>query len=143
MKVSSWIGFTSPRKQNDVGGPEQHPNLRRGGFSLIEVAAGLALLAVILLGVMAAISTAFTGTRESTDRMENQLLLNRVIEEIQASPYESLLSFNGTFVTEGDHRADIQVALTEPNLIQVQVNVASQGNPGVSSQGVFLLADRE
>lgn len=104
---------------------------------------GLALVGAILLGVMASISTAFMGQRDSTARTESHFLLGRVLEEIQASPYDTLLSFNGTSVTEGDHRAAIRVAPVGPDLLEVQVDVVSTSSPDVTSSGVLLVAQRD
>lgn len=114
---------------------------RSGGWSLIEVAVGLTLVAVILLGVTATLSTAAVGHRSTRSRIESQLLLNRVLEEIQASPYDTLLSFNGTFLVEGDHRVDISVVQTDVHLVQIQADVTSQEDPTIATRGVLLIAD--
>ena len=113
---------------------------REGGWTLLEIAVGLTLIAIILLGVTATLSTAAVGTRNSNERVASQMLLARVLDEAQASPWDSLQSFNGMFVVEGDHRADITVAPVDINLMQIQVDVSSLTNPAVASTGVVLVA---
>jgi Tfp pilus assembly protein PilV len=116
---------------------------RSAGWSLIEVAVGLTLIAVILLGVTATLSIAAVGHRSTSSRVESQMLLNRVLEEIQASPYDTLLSFNGTFLVEGDHQANLSVAQADVHLVQIQVDVISKEDPTIVTRGVLLIADTE
>ncbi len=113
------------------------------GWSLVEVTVGLTLISIIVLGVTASLSTAAVGAETTNDELESALLLDRVLQEVQASPYDTLLTFNGTFLVEGDHRADIRVALVATNLIQIQVDVVSQVDPNVATRGVLLVADTE
>jgi len=126
-----------------IGGRRAGSADSRCGFSLVEVAVALTLVGVIVLGVLATVSTAAASGRSSGARLDSQMLLNQVIEEIQGSPYDTLLGFHGTFVVEGDHRADISAVLADVNLVQIQVDVASQVDPSIASRGVLLVADTE
>ena len=130
-------------RRKSVAGAEGAVDERRAGWSLIEAAVGLMLVAVILLGVTATLTTAAIGHRATTSRVESQMLLNQVLEEIQASPYDTLLSFHGTYVVEGNYRADISAALADVHLVAIQVGVTSPADPTVSMRGVLMVADRE
>ena len=111
------------------------------GFCLIEVTLALTILGIILLGVMATITNASVAERETSEALQGQALLGQVVEEIQSTPFESLLSLNGHFVTSGEHRADITVGLAGPELVRIQVDVTSAAFPGVPCRAVLLLAD--
>lgn len=97
------------------------------GMTLVEIAISLALLGLILVGVMGSLSTSFLTQRHNSDLMECQLLTQRVLEEIQSTPYNSLLSFNGTYVDDpgGKHRARIFASTAALNLVQLEVETST------------------
>jgi Tfp pilus assembly protein PilV len=115
---------------------------REEGFSLIEIAIGLVVIASLLLSVTAAISTTFASGRSSEEALEAQLLTSRLVEELHAVPYTSLLSFHGTYLVENGFRADFRVAQVEPHLVQVQIDVESQNISGVENRATFLIAEK-
>jgi hypothetical protein len=127
MLDSTFSSPLGPARSPD-GGPEE-------GMHLLEIAVSMTLVLVILLGVMASISSASFAA--------SQMLMNQVIEEVQASPFDSLLSFNGQFVTSGVHRADITTGSVNADLVQIQVVVTSTTFPDVTSQAVILISDTD
>jgi Tfp pilus assembly protein PilV len=130
--------FSSPLgpASRPTGGPEE-------GMHLLEIAVSMTLVLVILLGVMASISSASFAERSASEGLASQMLMNQVIEEVQASPFDSLLSFNGQFVTSGVHRADITTGSVNADLVQIQVVVTSTTFPDVTSQAVILISDTD
>jgi Tfp pilus assembly protein PilV len=116
---------------------------RCAGFSMLDVAVSLILVSALVLGAVATLSGAFMSERLANGRLASQLLLNRVMEESRSVPYSTLLSLNGQFVLEGEHRADISVDLVDLNLTRVQVDVTSSSYPEVESRGVLLRAARD
>jgi len=116
---------------------------RVAGFNLIEIAISMAIILTILLGVMAAISTASLAEANSNEAVSGQLLLTQTVEELKNNNFAELLGFHGQYVTSGTNRADISAALVTQDLIRLQVDVTSTDFPDVSSSAVFLLADTE
>ena len=119
------------------------PSSSRDGFSLIEVTLALTILLIMLLGILASLSNASIAERETAEVLESQLLVTQVLEEIQSARYETLLSFNGTFVVNGNHRADITAGLAGPDLTRIEVDVSSPVFPNIASSAVLLIADTE
>jgi prepilin-type N-terminal cleavage/methylation domain-containing protein len=113
------------------------------GFTLLEVFMAMTIVAIILLGVMGSISTASFAERNAGESLQSQMLLNQVIEELQDNPFSNLLSFNGQFVTSGDHRADILVGLLSPDLARIQVSVTSTLYPEVSTRALVFISNTE
>jgi Tfp pilus assembly protein PilV len=135
MLDSTFSSPLGPARSPD-GGPEE-------GMHLLEIAVSMTLVLVILLGVMASISSASFAERSASEGLASQMLMNQVIEEVQASPFDSLLSFNGQFVTSGAHRADITTGSVNADLVQIQVVVTSTTFPDVTSQAVILISDTD
>jgi hypothetical protein len=113
------------------------------GLSLIDVAVGITLTGTIVLGVLACMSGAFLGSRTAAAGLERQLLLERVLEEVQALPFSKLPSLDGTSVDEGTHHAEIEVQAEGAGLAKVEVVVTSESSATDTSRGVLLVASRE
>ena len=112
------------------------------GVSLLEIMVAIALTSMILVGIMASLSTGFIAQNQNSEIQESQLLVHQVLEEIQDIEFENLLSFNGQFVTSGEHQANITVDYINSNLIRVEVVTTSTEYPNVSTSSVTLIADR-
>ena len=110
------------------------------GFSLVDVVFGMAIIGAILLGALATITTAFDGSRDSGDRIRGQLLQSRVLEELQAVPFDALPGTSGTYVEDDGLRADITVVPMESNLLHVEVSVSDQVTGTALSSGVLWIA---
>lgn len=115
---------------------------RQDGFSLPEVAVALALLATVVLGVLGGLVKAADAQRATRAELQSLQLLDRMVEELQAVDFDALTGFDGTFVEQNDHRAELTVVRLEPRLIQVQVDVTSTQFPGTTS-AVLLVADQD
>src|SRR2546425_7455837 len=122
---------------------EAVPELRERsrGFNLLEVTLFLTIILTILLGVMASISNASLAERNSSENLQSQLLLDQVLNEIQANIFDNLITFNGQYVTSGNHRADIRVTLITSDLAQIQVDVTSPVFTDISNRAVLLLSN--
>ena len=91
---------------------------------------------------MAALSTSFVAQAQSSETLESQLLVEQVLEELHDVDFETLVSFNGTYVESGAHRADITAAYVTANLVRVELVTTSTAHPTISSRAVTLIADR-
>ncbi len=116
---------------------------REGGMTLLEIMISLTILSMILLGVMASISTGFQAQHLNTEQLNSQLLVQQVIEELQDNNFETLVTFNGQTVTSGAHIATMQVSYVNVNLVRVTVTTSSTQFPTVSSRAVTYIADRD
>lgn len=96
-----------------------------------------------MIGVMASLSTGFMAQRSNSEILESQLLAREVLEEVQSTAYDSLLSFNGTSVTSGNgrFRADITAAAAGTGLVRISVSSSCLANPTITSQLVTQIAD--
>ena len=115
---------------------------RQGGFSLLEMALSTVILGAVLIGTLGSLSTAAIGQRTDGVRVESQLLLSRVMEELRSTSFESLLGFDETWIDEGGHRAEINVTPQGPGLLKLSVRVRHQGNRAVETRGVLLVTRR-
>ena len=122
---------------------EPERGCRREGFTLIEVSLALSLIAMILVGVMAALSSAFLAQRNNSEIVETQFLTQQVIEEAQDSAFDDLLSFNGTSVTSTDglYRAQITASSAGLHLVRIEVVSSSIARPTIWSRAVTLISD--
>ncbi len=120
---------------------KKRPSERQSGFSLLEVAVALSLFSVVILGVLGGIVSGSEVQRDTRAELQSIGLLDRLMEELQTVAFDGLIGFDGTFVTQNSHRADLTVVQLEPGLIQVQVDVTSSQFPSVSNLGVLLIAD--
>ena len=113
------------------------------GFTLIEVSLALSMIAMILVGVMAALSSGFLAQRNNSEIVETQFLTQQVVEEIQDSAFDDLLSFNGTSVTstDGFYRAQVTAASAGLHLIRIEVVSSSIARPTIWSRAVTLISD--
>ena len=115
---------------------------RQGGFSLLEMALSTVILGAVLIGTLGSLSTAAIGQRTDGVRVESQLLLSRVMEELRCTSFESLPGFDETWIDEGGHRAEINVTPQGPGLLKLSVRVRHQGNRAVETRGVLLVTRR-
>ena len=113
----------------------------QGGFNLIEVTLAMAILSIVLLGVMAALTNASFAERETSDVLQSQLLLGQVVEETRSVAFDDLLSLNGTYVVKGSHRANITAGLVNPDLVRIQVDVNATDGGNARSRSVLFLAN--
>jgi type II secretory pathway pseudopilin PulG len=112
---------------------------RERGFSLLEVALSTVILGAVLIGTLGSLSTAAIGQRNDGARVESQLLLSRVMEELRATAFNSLVSYDGTWIEEGRHRADINVSPRGPGLLKLSVRVRQLENEEIETRGVLLV----
>ena len=112
------------------------------GLTMIEIMVTIALLALIMIGILASLSTSFLAQRNNTDLLECQFLSQRVLEEVKSTSYDGLLSFNGTHVddTSGKYRASISASNAAANLVQVEVVTAAREKPQNSTRMVTLIS---
>jgi len=115
---------------------------RLRGLTLLEIMVTIALLALIMIGILASLSTSFLAQRNNTDLLECQFLSQRVLEEVKSTSYDGLLSFNGTHVddTSGKYRASISASNAAANLVQVEVVTAAREKPINSTRVVTLIS---
>ena len=111
------------------------------GMTLIEIAISLSIIGVLLLGVMASLSTGLSAQSINGERLTAHYLARDVLEEIQDNDFTNLLSFDGQFVTEGAHQADISVSLVNVHLMRVQVTTTSTQYPEVSASAVTMISN--
>ena len=123
-------------------GNEQLCPPRQGGFSLLETAISTVILGAVLIGTLGSLSTAAIGQRTDGVRVESQLLLSRVMEELRSTPFGSLAGFDETWINEGGHRAEINVVPQGPGLLKLSVRVRQLGDGGVETRGVLLVTRR-
>ena len=112
---------------------------RERGFSLLEVALSTVILGAVLIGTLGSLSTAAIGQRNDGARVESHLLLSRVMEELRATAFNSLVSYDGTWIEEGRHRADINVSPRGPGLLKLSVRVRQLENEEIETRGVLLV----
>ncbi|MEC9348174.1 MAG: hypothetical protein VX272_07260 [Planctomycetota bacterium] len=112
---------------------------RERGFSLLEVALSTVILGAVLIGTLGSLSTAAIGQRHDGARVESQLLLSRVMEELRVTAFNSLVSYDGTWIEEGRHRADINVSPRGPGLLKLSVRVRQLENEEIETRGVLLV----
>jgi len=112
---------------------------RERGFSLLEVALSTVILGAVLIGTLGSLSTAAIGQRHDGARVESQLLLSRVMEELRATAFNSLVSYDGTWIEEGRHRADINISPRGPGLLKLSVRVRQLENEEIETRGVLLV----
>ena len=112
---------------------------RERGFSLLEVALSTVILGAVLIGTLGSLSTAAIGQRNDGGRVESRLLLSRVMEELRATAFNSLVSYDGTWIEEGRHRADINVSPRGPGLLKLSVRVRQLENEEIETRGVLLV----
>jgi type II secretory pathway pseudopilin PulG len=111
-------------------------------MTLLEITVTVAILSAILLGVMGSLSTGFLAKRANAETMENQFYARKVLEEVQNSSYDTLLSFNGTYVnsTDGKYRANITAGSGGANLTRIEVSCQSIANSKVNCRLVTMVA---
>jgi len=97
------------------------------------------ILGTVLIGTLGSLSTAAIGQRNDGTRVESQLLLSRVMEELRSTAFNSLPSFDGTWLDEGGHRAEINVLPQGPGLLKLSVRVRHIENEAITSRGVLLV----
>ena len=112
---------------------------RERGFSLLEVALSTVSLGAVLIGTLGSLSPAAIGQRHDGARVESQLLLSRVMEELRATAFNSLVSYDGTWIEEGRHRADINISPRGPGLLKLSVRVRQLENEEIETRGVLLV----
>ena len=99
------------------------------GLSMLEVALGVAVGAVLLL----ATTMSFTGNIRSTfgarERTNGTLFLETVLEDLSGQPFDNLLSLNGSQVFDETDALDSRFAVrltvfpAEVNLVQVRADL--------------------
>jgi prepilin-type N-terminal cleavage/methylation domain-containing protein len=62
----------------------------RDGFGLVEVIVSMTIMAVALLSLAQATTHYFTATRVTDVRTERVVLLQQTVEELKATPFDSL-----------------------------------------------------
>jgi type II secretory pathway pseudopilin PulG len=118
------------------------PGDRRGGMSLVEIALAISILGLILIGVLGSLSMGFMAKKNNSDQLANQFFARRIIEQMQSTPYVTLLSFNGTSVTstDGKYRSSIAVRDAGLNLLRIVVISNALTNPEISYRLVTMVA---
>ncbi len=61
------------------------------------------------------------------------------MEELRATAFNSLVSYDGTWIEEGRHRADINVSSRGPGLLKLSVRVRQLENEEIETRGVLLV----
>lgn len=112
------------------------------GLTLLEVTITVALLALILVGVLGALSTGALAQRSNTGMLGCQLLSRQVLEELKSVPYDGLAAFDGKSVDDvsGKYRATISVFPAATNLMELEVVAASREDPGTAFRLVTLIS---
>lgn len=128
-------------QRREVRAVEKRSADRQGGFSLTEVAVAFLLVSTVVLGVLGGLVSATIAQRDTSAELKSVQLCDRVVEELQSVAFDGLIGFDGTYVDQNDHRADLTVVQLEPGLIQVQVDVTSTQFPSVSNVEVLLIAN--
>jgi prepilin-type N-terminal cleavage/methylation domain-containing protein len=101
----------------------------RRGMTLLEVAVAALIVASIMIVSQAAFVSSFSATQRSRDVRRAALLLDTVMEDVAAQPYQNLLALNGNVVTDGETAAssrfevEIETFLAEIDMIQVRATV--------------------
>jgi type II secretory pathway pseudopilin PulG len=101
----------------------------RRGMTLLEVAVAALIVATIMIVSQAAFVSSFSATKRSRDVRRAALLLDTVMEDVAAQPYQNLLALNGNVVTDGDtpsrsrFEVEIETFIAEIDLIQVRATV--------------------
>ena len=118
------------------------PGDRRAGMSLVEIALAISILGLILIGVMGSLSMGFMAKKNNSDQLANQFFARRIIEQMQSTPYSTLLSFNGTSVTstDGKYRSSIAVRDAGLNLLRIVVTSNALTNPEINYRLVTMVA---
>ena len=122
-------------------GVEKRSADRQGGLSLLKVTVAFLVLSSVVLGLFGGLANAVRAQRDTRAEFQSNQLRDRMVEELQSVAFDGLIGFDGTYVDQNDHRADLTVVQLEPGLIQVQVDVTSTQFPSVSNVGVLLIAD--
>ena len=98
-------------------------------MTLLEVAVAALIVATIMIVSQAAFVSSFSATKRSRDVRRAALLLDTVMEDVAAQPYQNLLALNGNVVTDGDtpsrsqFEVEIETFVAEIDLIQVRATV--------------------
>jgi len=101
----------------------------RRGMTLLEVAVAALIVASIMIVSQAAFVSSFSATQRSRDVRQAALLLDTVMEDVAAQPYQNLLALNGNVVSDGATAArsrfevEIETFVAEIDLIQVRATV--------------------
>jgi len=100
-------------------------------MTLLEVSVAALIVATIMIVSQAAFVSSFSATRQSRDVRRATLLLDTVLEDLAAQPYQNLLALNGNVVRDGETLASssfevaIQTFQAEVDLVQVRATVSS------------------
>lgn len=120
---------SSPLAVDHHASPDAHPiatddrRAREGGTSLLEAVFGLALLALIALGVVASQWALSRGVRLGKSQAALEALARRTTEEIAATPTDALLALDGNHASVDGFEIDYTAEVAGIHLVQVTVTI--------------------
>lgn len=115
---------------------------REQGFTLIEVMIAAAVIAIVLIGVVSTLSTAFVADRVASESTRAQNYCRQTMETLMEQEFSTLPTFNGSSIVRGTLSANIETTTVAVGLVRVGVTVVSSAESDVRCQLVTLVADR-
>ncbi len=121
-----------------------HPSFRisETGFTLFEVVLAAAILALLMLGVLAATNGSFLADRAAGNATRSQAIARQTMEECLATDYNDLLNLNGNTATVQGFTVTITVMQSTVDTRLVEVVVDKAGAVGARTRLVALRSVR-
>ncbi|MEM7261015.1 MAG: hypothetical protein AAF488_03430 [Planctomycetota bacterium] len=112
------------------------------GLTIVEIVIATVIIAITAAGVLSSISMAYIADRSSQDLITAQNLSRGVMESVEVTPFEGLLSLDGATLTDGRFQALTNVTLVSVGLNRVEVLVTCSDNADINLRTVTLVSDR-
>lgn len=125
----------------DTVAPERESLDPEAAFTLIEVTMATLLVAVLSLGVISGFAVAHAADRTASDSTSASNLAQETLETVLTTPYDLVLSLDGSQVTQGELTAVTSVSLVAVGLQRIEVVVTHTMNPSVNVSTTTLIAD--
>lgn len=97
----------------------------RSGMTLLEVTIAMSIVAVVMLAAAAGFARNLSAVEQARTTTDAAIFLDSVVENVEAQPYDDLLSLNGNRIFSGTGAADsryavdLAVFLADVDLLQI------------------------
>lgn len=129
------VSMNDASSQGSIYDPE-------AGLTIVEIVIATVIIAITAAGVLSSISMAYIADRSSQDLITAQNLSRGVMESVEVTPFEGLLSLDGATLTDGRFQALTNVTLVSVGLNRVEVLVTCSDNADINLRTVTLVSDR-
>ena len=119
------------------------PSARDAGLSLVEVAASIALLTLLFVGLFSGLSRAMASHQEANEQVEKRVRMTRICEELRGVAFDDLTAFDGQVIEQDGFNIRLTVALISEHLVQADIAIASIERPEVTGDATILIANSD